>query len=121
MKILGFILSLFLFVSCQIYAGVTEIRDASITAIPTTYSASGGTLMSGVLGNNICCQNIDVSASVDLCFSEINADDCGVDWVIPEGTGVCFENDGFSDNVYMRATAGAVNSGVLQCRKWIRN
>jgi hypothetical protein len=116
-----FLFILGLFISAIAYAGVQPvIRDASVTAIPSTYAGTDGLLMSGVEANKICCINHTGSA-IGLCLRANGAAACGDDWYLEDADGFCFDEHPLANSVFIRGWGGAVSSGIFACRVWLRN
>lgn len=109
---------LFLITGFLAYAGYyTTVRDASVTNIPTAYTAAGSSIMGPIKANNLCCMNHS-GASVALCFSKNAAADCiSDDWHMYDSDSFCFTDHALGNVVFSKADS-SITSGTFTCRAW---
>ena len=116
------LLILSLFISSVAFGAYSNVRDATSTAIPAAYTTAGAELLTGVRANHMCCQNF-TGAPIGVCMSASGAAACTDDWYIASasGSGFCFDFHALANSIFVKGWSGVVNTGIFQCRAWMKN
>ena len=109
-------LFLFLLLSVPAFgAGLSVVKDASSTAIPTGFGSAGGTVFSNIRNQDKLCYKNDTSVGIYLCYEVDTAANCENDAYVAPNTGMCFDFGPFMA-LFHKSSGSAISSGIITAK-----